>query len=322
MTTIEFSDYIDQMTKPQGFLIDDYEKSLLLTLCQEQLIEDLYSNDSSEVFEETERRRRALSNLVYSFEAYRKEKDRPVLEYTDITNNENNKTYKTATGINSDKVQSYSFDNKNVIEDTITKNLRTYKKIKTDSVNVTLPENLMFIVYEQVTFDEDIECIDGNTAVVVPITHDEYYRAMQNPFRRPNERRVFRLDVAHPRNVIEAHNRILRQWQLYADSDNITKPALMKDKDTFSDNAVIGNTNPYSLREMDRPQLIELISKYRIGKYFCRYIKKPNPIVVNELPDYLTIYGFNQRTESEVNPILHKIIAQNAVEIAIKRRVK
>lgn len=322
MTTIEFSDYIDQMTKPQGFLIDDYEKSLLLTLCQEQLIEDLYSNDSSEVFEETERRRRALSNLVYSFEAYRKEKDRPVLEYTDITNNENNETYKTATGINSDKVQSYSFDNKNVIEDTITKNLRTYKKIKTDSVNVTLPENLMFIVYEQVTFDEDIECIDGNTAVVVPITHDEYYRAMQNPFRRPNERRVFRLDVAHPRNVIEAHNRILRQWQLYTDSDNITKPALMKDKDTFSDNAVIGNTNPYSLREMDRPQLIELISKYRIGKYFCRYIKKPNPIVVNELPDYLTIYGFNQRTESEVNPILHKIIAQNAVEMAIKRRVK
>lgn len=322
MTTIEFSDYIDQMTKPQGFLIDDYEKSLLLTLCQEQLIEDLYSNDSSEVFEETERRRRALSNLIYSFEAYRKEKDRPVLEYTDITNNENNKTYKTATGVNSDKVQSYSFDGKDVIEDTITKNLRTYKKIKTDSVNVTLPENLMFIVYEQVTFDEDIECIDGNTAVVVPITHDEYYRAMQNPFRRPNERRVFRLDVAHPRNVIEAHNRILKQWQLYTDSDNITKPALMKDKDTFSDNIVIGNTNPYSLREMDRPQLIELISKYRIGKYFCRYIKKPNPIVVNELPDYLTIYGFNQRTESEVNPILHKIIAQNAVEMAIKRRVK
>lgn len=322
MTTIEFSDYIDQMTKPQGFLIDDYEKSLLLTLCQEQLIEDLYSNDSSEVFEETERRRRALSNLVYSFEAYRKEKDRPVLEYTDITNNENNKTYKTATGVNSDKVQSYSFDGKDVIEDTITKNLRTYKKIKTDSVNVTLPENLMFIVYEQVTFDEDIECIDGNTAVVVPITHDEYYRAMQNPFRRPNERRVFRLDVAHPRNVIEAHNRILKQWQLYTDSDNITKPALMKDKDTFSDNVVIGNTNSYSLREMDRPQLIELISKYRIGKYFCRYIKKPNPIVVNELPDYLTIYGFNQRTESEVNPILHKIIAQNAVEMAIKRRVK
>lgn len=322
MTTIEFSDYIDQMTKPQGFLIDDYEKSLLLTFCQEQLIEDLYSNDSSEVFEETERRRRALSNLVYSFEAYRKEKDRPTLEYTDILDNTNNKIYQTATGVNSDKVQSYSFDNKNVVEDTITKNLRTYKKIKTDSVNVTLPENLMFIVYEQVTFDEDIECIDGNTAVVVPITHDEYYRAMQNPFRRPNERRVFRLDVAHPRNVIESHNRILRQWQLYTDSDNITKPALMKDKDIFSDNAVIGNTNPYSLREMDRPQLIELISKYRIGKYFCRYIKKPNPIVVNELPDYLTIYGFNQRTESEVNPILHKIIAQNAVEMAIKRRVK
>lgn len=325
MTTIEFSDYIDQRTKQQGFIIDDYEKSLLLTLCQEQFVEDLYSSDSYESFEETERRRRALGNLVYSFEAYRKEEDRPVLVLKTIneaTGEEETKEFNTATGVNKDLVQSYSFDSNNIVEDSINKHLRTYKKIKTDSVNVTLPENLLYIIYEQVTFDEDIECIDGNTAVVIPITHDEYYRAMQNPFRRPNERRVFRLDVAHPRNVLESHNRVLRLWQLYKDDDNITKPALMKDKSTLSDEMLDSDTNPYSLRDNDRPQLIELISKYRIGKYFCRYIKRPNPIVVNELPDNLTIYGFNKRTESEINPVLHKIIAENAVKMAINNRAK
>lgn len=328
MTTIEFSDYMDISTKPHGFILDDYEKSLLLTFCQEQIIEDLYSNDSSETFEETERRRRALGNLVYSYEAFRKEEDRPTITYERETGEKDENgnevyeeiEYKTATGVNDTVVQSYSFDSNNVVEQKITKKLNAFHKIKTDSVNVTLPEHIMFIVYEQVVFDDDnLECLDGNTAVVIPITHDEYYRTMQNPFRRPNERRVFRLDVAHPRNEVESHNRILRLWEMYSDRDNFNTLAYTKNKTTVDGN-VINDINPYSLRDDDRPQLIELISKYRIGQYFCRYIKRPNPIIVNELPDNLTIYGFNQRTESEVNPILHKTIVQNAIDMAIRKR--
>lgn len=328
MTTIEISDYMDISTKPHGFILDDYEKSLLLTYCQEQMIEDLYSNNSSETFEETERRRRALGNLVYSYEAFRKEEDRPTIKYERATGekDEDNKDiyeeyeYKTATGVNDNKVQSYSFGSNEVVEQKLTKRLNAFHKIKSDSVNVTLPENLMFIVYEQVVFDDDnLECLDGNTAVVIPITHDEYYRTMQNPFRRPNERRVFRLDVAHPRNEVESHNRILRLWEMYNERDNFDSPAYTKNQ-TIVGNKVINDINPYSLRDDDRPQLIELISKYRIGKYFCRYIKRPNPIITNELPDNLTIYGFNQRTESEVNPVLHKIIARNAVEMAVRNR--
>lgn len=328
MTTIEFSDYMDISTKPHGFILDDYEKSLLLTFCQEQIIEDLYSNDSSETFEETERRRRALGNLVYSYEAFRKEEDRPTITYERETGEKDENgnevyeeiEYKTATGVNDTVVQSYSFDSNNIVEQKITKKLNAFHKIKTDSVNVTLPEHIMFIVYEQVVFDDDnLECLDGNTAVVIPITHDEYYRTMQNPFRRPNERRVFRLDVAHPRNEVESHNRILRLWEMYSDRDNFNTLAYTKNKTTVDGN-VINDINPYSLRDDDRPQLIELISKYRIGQYFCRYIKRPNPIIVNELPDNLTIYGFNQRTESEVNPILHKTIVQNAIDMATRKR--
>ena len=335
MTTLEFIDYIDQATRLKGFVIDNYEKSLLLTLAQEQIIDDLYSNTSSTTFEETERRRRMLGNLVYTFEAFKNPEERPEREYWYKQGEDQEGhtvwgviNYKTATGVNDKVVQSYSFDKNHaeeeaLVEQPITKGLNAFHKIKSDSVTVTLPEKLMYIIYEQVTFDDlDLECMDGNTAVVVPITHDEYYRAMQNPFRRPNERRVFRLDVAHPRNVMEAHSRILRLWHLYNENDNHSTPYYIKNESIMKDGTVIGDINPYALRDDDRPQLIELISKYKIGKYLCRYIKRPNPIIVDELPDQLTVYGFSHRMESEVNPVLHKIIAQNAVEMAIKNRGK
>ena len=335
MTTLEFIDYIDQATRLKGFVIDNYEKSLLLTLAQEQIIDDLYSNTSSTTFEETERRRRMLGNLVYTFEAFKNPEERPEMEYWYKQGEDQEGhtvwgviNYKTATGVNDKVIQSYSFDKSHaeeeaLVEQPITKGLNAFHKIKTDSVTVTLPEKLMYIIYEQVTFDDlDLECMDGNTAVVVPITHDEYYRAMQNPFRRPNERRVFRLDVAHPRNVMEAHSRILRLWHLYNENDNHSTPYYIKNESIMKDGTVVGDVNPYALRDDDRPQLIELISKYKIGKYLCRYIKRPNPIIVDELPDQLTVYGFSHRMESEINPILHKIIAQNAVEMAIKNRGK
>lgn len=330
MTTIELSDYMDVRTREQGFVLDPYEKSLLLTLAQEQIVEDLYSNNNSASFEETEKRRRALAPLVYTFEAFRKEEDRPTRTYQRYIGKDENDvpmyetlTYQTATGVNDDKVQGYSFNYFGVVEQPITKELNTYHKIKSNAVNVTLPEKCMYIIYEQVEFsDTDLECLDGNTAVVVPITHDEYYRAMQNPFRRPDEKKVFRLDVGHPFNVMEAHNRVLQLWHKYQENDNYSTPAYMKNETTFGNGTLVGDINPYALRDMDRPQMIELISKYKINKYLCRYLKRPNPIVVDDLPDTLTIYGFHLRSEAETNPILHKVIAENAVQMAIRNRIK
>lgn len=333
MTTIEFSDMMDARLKPNGIVLNDYEKSLLLTFAQEQIVEDLYSNDS-DGFEESERRRRQLSNLVYTFEAYREEKDKP--KFTKPYATKELIEYKTANSINDDKIESYSLvegdgnqegvrnseittlNEKNirsgipiVEEIPINKKTKGFHKIVSNSSVVTLPENLMFIVYEQVTFsDLNLECLDGNTAVVVPMTHDEYYRAMQNPFKRPNERRVFRLDVAHPNNEFEAEGRLLYLYNRYR---NIRENDIEVSKGY---NEVNGYADRFNLRDDDRPQLIELISKYKINKYLCRYVKRPNPIVVNELPEYLTIYGFNKRTESEVNPMLHKIILENAVKLA------
>lgn len=58
----------------------------------------------------------------------------------------------------------------------------------------SLPDNCWYIVYEQVAFLSDDNCLDGFIADVVPITHDDYYRVRNNPFRGPAKRRVLRLD--------------------------------------------------------------------------------------------------------------------------------
>lgn len=314
MTTIEFSDYMDATLSQKGITLDDFEKSYLLSFVQEQVVEDLCNNNIAG-FEETEKRRRSLSNLILSFEAYREEKDLPNLPNTD-GNNEVRKDF--THYISDNRVYNYhipdNVSNATIKTTTLTKENKSFRKIKSDSSVVTLPENLLYIVYEQVTFkDKNLECLDGNTAVVTPITHDEYYRAMQDPFRRPNERRVFRFDVAHPENNTEVLSRVMAQYNAYK---NKTQQQFYEQGDA----EVINTLNSFNLRSDDRPQMIELISKYKINTYLCRYVKKPNPIIVNDLPEYLSVFGFNRRTESETAPMLHKLIADTAIKLALQYR--
>ena len=59
-----------------------------------------------------------------------------------------------------------------------------------------LPSDVWYIVYESATLNDDaLGCKNGTAASVVPTTHDDYYRAARNPFKQPNDIRVFRLDL-------------------------------------------------------------------------------------------------------------------------------
>lgn len=76
--------------------------------------------------------------------------------------------------------------------------------ISTDSVFFQLPENkdLWYIVYEAAGLeDPNLKCTGRQEVLVVPTTHDNYQKTIRNPFRRPNERRVLRLDLKG--NVVE-----------------------------------------------------------------------------------------------------------------------
>lgn len=53
-------------------------------------------------------------------------------------------------------------------------------------------------------------------------------------------------------------------------------------------------------------------------EYYLRYIKKPNPIVLGQLSQGLTIDGVNNTSECELNNIVHREILNRAIELALE----
>lgn len=54
--------------------------------------------------------------------------------------------------------------------------------------------------------------------------------------------------------------------------------------------------------------------------YRIRYVRRPVPIVLEDMPDGLSIDGVSTASDCELNPILHMDILNKAVEIAIATR--
>ena len=54
--------------------------------------------------------------------------------------------------------------------------------------------------------------------------------------------------------------------------------------------------------------------------YKVRYVRRPNPIVLTNLPNDLSIDGVTVATECELHPILHMDILNKALEIAVATR--
>ena len=139
------------------------------------------------------------------------------------------------------------------------------KVLTSNSYLFKLSKDTWFITYEAVeSKDKRLGCAKGSIMEVVPVSQDELYKTLRNPFRMPNERRVLRLDAE-------------------------------------------GNT-------------VELISVYNIDKYWIRYLSKPDPIILIDLPKGITINGESKATECKLNPAIHRVILEMAVSLALKSR--
>lgn len=68
--------------------------------------------------------------------------------------------------------------------------------------------------------------------------------------------------------------------------------------------------------------LIELVSEYKIKEYWLRYLKKPEPIILEDLPETLKINNKNEAQECLLNPILHRPILETAINLAFNSRLK
>lgn len=62
---------------------------------------------------------------------------------------------------------------------------------------------------------------------------------------------------------------------------------------------------------------IEIISKYPIVSCLIRYLSKPEPIILTDLTSYnVTINGVSVETTCKLNPVVHRIILNKAVQLA------
>lgn len=142
------------------------------------------------------------------------------------------------------------------------------KGLSPHSIFFQIPSDVWFITYEWGIYDDTrLGCMNGDEAIIVPTSQDEYYKTGENPFKWPSKRRVLRLDI---------HN--------------------------------------------DKIELIP--DNYNISKYSIRYLKKPNPIVLVDLPEHLSINGVQTITECELSPVIHRAILDQALEYALSARKK
>ena len=70
------------------------------------------------------------------------------------------------------------------------------------SIFYKLPEDLIFITFEQIIYnDASLKCYNQRRTLVYPVTQDEYNKVKDNPFRGPSKYKVLRLDFGD--NIVE-----------------------------------------------------------------------------------------------------------------------
>ena len=96
----------------------------------------------------------------------------------------------------------------------------------------------------------------------------------------------------------------------------IVKPVTQDEYHSISKNPFRGANDRRVLRLLSDNKA-ELISKYRIESYLIRYLSKPEPIILDNLSTYrVTINGKSEITECKLNPAVHRILLNRAVQLA------
>lgn len=81
----------------------------------------------------------------------------------------------------------------------------------------SIPNDTFIIIEERVQFSSDDPCINNKYANVIPKTHDEFNIQIKNPFKKPNDEKVWRMDYSSQNNsknveIISEHD--IAKYQL------------------------------------------------------------------------------------------------------------
>ena len=104
---------------------------------------------------------------------------------------------------------------------------------------------------------------------------------------------------------------------LYNNKRITVLPVTQDEYDEIKNNPFRGPTDYKAIRLDCGNNSVELISKYIISNYIIRYLKKPNPIILEKLPDNLNIDGSSDKTECTLSSNLHYRILEEAVRNAL-----
>ena len=94
-------------------------------------------------------------------------------------------------------------------------------------------------------------------------------------------------------------------------------PISQDDYFRISSNPFRGSNKRRALRLDNGNGIVEIVSEYNIDRYLVRYIARPDPIILTDLPDNLSINKVSEKTECKLNPVIHRAILEKAVKLAI-----
>lgn len=247
------ADFGEQSSK-QEIVLDEYEKSVLLTQAQDIVVKSFFdrkSNSLGDGFDDSTMRQIDFSSLI------------------------------TTATLTKSPDQSNVFDDRGIIytmplRGSISTGNNTFDSTfdytffsSVQNGNIT---DVLFILNEKlVTHSGEFK----KSYVVVPINYKEYDRLMSKPYSQPMKKQAWRL-LQNDTRGFDIKSELIPRWNLS--------------------------------------------SKEEILQYKIRYIRRPYPIILEDLSDGLNIDGFSRARDCELNPILHPEILQRAVELAITTR--
>lgn len=97
-------------------------------------------------------------------------------------------------------------------------------------------------------------------------------------------------------------------------------PVKQDEYQAIRDNPFRGANDRRALRLDLSEGNVEIICKYMIAIYYIRYIKKVPPIILEDLPNDLTIEGKSEASDCILHEALHQKILDKAVQLALQSR--
>lgn len=110
-----------------------------------------------------------------------------------------------------EEIASYLSPIINDYETTLTDNVESFNKdYNVTTISALDIDNYWFIAYESALVSFEDKCNSIKLCDIIPTTYDAFARDSKNPFKKPNKRRVLRLNIGEPvdgRNIKLIHSK-------------------------------------------------------------------------------------------------------------------